>query len=73
MASPRDWFHLATIRIGGEEKVFAVGGEDAPTNELNTVEEWVEESSTWKAANNIAQKRGYFGTVTVPRELVCPT
>ena len=72
MASPRNYFHLATIRTGGLEKVFAVGGKDASDAELNTVEEWVEESSTWKAADNIAQKRGFFGAATVPRKLVCP-
>merc|ERR1719151_411153 len=73
LASPRRYFHLATIRTGGLEKVFAVGGRDASDNKLNTVEEWVEESSTWKAANNIAQKINQFGAVTVPRKLVCPS
>ena len=72
MAEPRHWFHLATLRRWGEEKVFAVAGTDASDNKLNSVEEWVEESSTWKAANNIAQKRSAFGAATVPRELVCP-
>jgi len=71
MATPRYWFHLAAIRIGGEEKVVAVGGADASDNQLNSVEEWVEESSTWKAADNIAQKRRFFGVVEVPRTLVC--
>jgi len=71
MATPRTWFHLATLRRGGQEKVLAVGGEDASDNELNSVEEWVEESSTWKAADNIAQKRRFFGVVEVPRTLVC--
>jgi len=73
MATPRSYFHLATIRSGGQEKVFAVAGLDASGNKLNSVEEWVEESSTWKAADNIAQKRDEFGAVTVPRKLVCPT
>jgi len=71
MATPRYYFHLATIRTGGLVKVFAVGGADASGNELNSVEEWVEESSTWKAADNIAQKRRFFGVVEVPRTLVC--
>jgi len=73
MTTARRYFHLATIRSGGQEKVFAVGGRDASDAELNSVEEWVEESSTWKAADNIAQKSGYkSGTVTVPRKFVCP-
>jgi len=73
MATPRRYFHLATIRTGGLEKVFAVGGQDWADAELNTVEEWVEESSTWKAADNIARKTGTFAAVGVPRKLVCPT
>merc|ERR1712210_96111 len=50
MASPRHWFHLATIRRGGQEKVVAVGGNLGYwTTFLNTVEELVEEeeSTTW--------------------------
>ena len=71
MATPRRSFHLATIVSGGEEKIFAVAGRDGST-ELNSVEEWVEESSTWKAADNLVQKRNYFGAVAVPRQLICP-
>ena len=71
MATPRYYFHLATIRTGGLEKVFAVGGRDAPNNEHNSVEEWVEESSTWKAADNLVQERIIFGAVTAPKHLVC--
>jgi len=71
LATPRHWFHLATLRRGGQEHVVAVAGWDASDNELNSVEEWVEESSTWKAADNIAQKRRFFGVVEVPRTLVC--
>ena len=72
MATPRKWFHLAIIRRGGLEMVVAVGGEKSPWRVVNTVEEWVEESSTWKAADNITQKRSSFAAVTVPREFVCP-
>ena len=73
MASPRRWFHLATIRRGGAEKVLAVAGDVRTYNELNSVEEWVEESSTWKAADNIVQKRTYFSAVAAPVGLICPT
>ena len=72
MASPRRWFHLATIISGGEEKLFALAGYDGSTH-LNTVEEWVEENSTWKTANNnLIEKRETFGVVAVPRRLICP-
>ena len=70
MASPRRWFHLATIISGGEEKIFALAGYNNG-NILNTVEEWVEASSTWKATNNLIERRYYFGAVAVPRQLIC--
>ena len=74
LTSPRFWFHLATIRRGGEEKVFAVGGWDDSTFR-NTVEELVEEedSATWrKAASSLGERRDFFGVVAVPEEFVCP-
>ena len=63
---PRTYFHVGTIVSGGEEKMFAVGGNS------NTVEEWVEETSTWKAADNLAKKRVLLGAAVVPRKLICP-
>jgi len=75
MASPRRWFHLATIISGGEEKMFALAGSmfaPAGSTYFNTVEEWVEASSTWKAANNLVEGRHGFEAVAVPRRLICP-
>jgi len=73
LATPRTYFHLATIIRGGQEKVYAVAGRgDAIERAMNTVEEWVEASSTWKAADNLPQKRMLFGAVTVARSYVCP-
>ena len=72
MASPRMYFHLATIISGGEEKMFALAGYNIDISWLNSVEEWVEESSTWKAADNMVEQRSDFGSVAVPRHLVCP-
>ena len=60
MATPRRYFHIATIVSGGEEKMFALAGRNG-SNRLNSVENWVEESSTWKAADNLVQKRRLFG------------
>ena len=65
------WFHLATITSGGEEKMFALAGYSF-YSPINSVEEWVEESATWKAADNMVEKRSDFGSVAVPRHLVCP-
>jgi len=76
MASPRIWIHLATIRREGEEKVFAVGGSsDSLSTSLNTVEELVEEeeSTTWATADSfLGQRKGSFGAVALPEELICP-
>jgi len=74
MATPRMIFHIATIVVGGEEKLFALGGKSSKydSTRLNSVEEWVEESSTWKAVDNLVEKRYHFAAVTAPRHLVCP-
>ena len=71
MATPRRWLHLATIRRGGLERVVALAGRGEST-QVNTVEEWVEESATWKAANSLSQAKSSFGTVAIPVELICP-
>merc|ERR1712228_723253 len=72
MASPRRSFHLATISRGGGETTFALGGYSGYTF-LNSVEEWEEESSTWKAAGNLDAARYSFGVVTIPKNIICPT
>ena len=68
---PRYHFHVATIIIGGEENTFALAGY-YNGNYFNTVEEWEEANSTWKATDNLVETRGYFGAVAVPRQLICP-
>ena len=70
MATPRKWFHIATIVLRGEEKMFALAGYGGSSH-LNRVEEWVEESSTWKAAKSLFEKRSGFAMVIAPRHLVC--
>jgi len=72
MASPRCFFHLATIRRGGLEKVLAVGGRDA-SSYVNTVEELVEveESTTWRKADSFLG-RSLFGAEAFPEEFLCP-
>ena len=74
MAMPRRYkFHIATIAVGREEKLFALAGRESSSvlKYHNTVEEWVEESSTWKAADNLVEKRYSFDAVTAPRHIVC--
>merc|ERR1719234_1833392 len=78
LAMPRRDFHVATIISGGEEKMFALAGYYEPKgyydgNYLDTVEEWVEANSTWKAADSLAEKRYFFGGVAVPKKLHMPS
>ena len=73
LASPRKYFHLATIRRGGEEKMFAVAGMSNSSTYHNTVEKLVE-SVTWRKADSfLAQGRGFHGAVAVPRDYICPS
>merc|ERR1719278_366478 len=74
MAAPRMYFNLATISRGGGDTTFAIAGYSGSGGaELNSVEEWEEESSTWKAAGNLDTARGSFGAVTIPKKIICPT
>ena len=60
-------------RNGGKVRTFALGGYISSTStSVNTVEEWMEESSTWKGADSLTEARFGFGAVAVPRDLVCP-
>ena len=55
LAEPRFWFQLAVISSGGLERVFAVGGAKG-RGRPSTVEEWMEETLTWKAAGRKAKR-----------------
>merc|ERR1719219_2346103 len=76
MANPRRFFNLATISRGGGDTTFALGGESSFISQssgyLNSVEEWEEESSTWKAAGNLDRARSLFSVVTIPKNIICP-
>ena len=72
MATPRYYFNLATISRGGGDTTFAIAGYSG-SERLNSVEEWEEESSTWKAAGNLDTARSSFGVVTIPKNIICPT
>merc|ERR1711953_272172 len=72
MATPRYYFNLATISRGGGDTTFAIAGYSG-SEYLNSVEEWEEESSTWKAAGNLDTARDEFGVVTIPKNIICPT
>merc|ERR1712226_1443218 len=72
MATPRYAFNLATISRGGGDTTFAIAGLSSE-EDLNTVEEWEEETSTWKAGGNLDIARYAFGVVTIPKNIICPT
>ena len=72
MTSARAYFNLATISRGEGHKLFAIGGYDSSTKEVNTVEEWVEESSTWKEAESLTRATRKFGVLSLPKESICP-
>ena len=67
MEKKRRYFHL--LSIGGN--LFAVGGEYSYGNYLADVEEFVEETGTWKPAKSLDSKRAYHGGVVVTKDLVC--
>ena len=75
MVMPRSHFHVVTISVEGEVKMFGLGGFDCiywRGGYTDMVVEWAENSSTWKAAASLASRRGYFGVVAAPRQLICP-
>ena len=69
MTKPRYSFHLLSIR----GNIFAVGGEyfDGSHSLLADVEEFVEESGSWKLAESLPGKRTQFGAVAVNKGLLC--
>ena len=73
MAIPRTYFELATI--SGERRLttFALGGRTSSDETVDTVEEWEEETSTWKAFGRLSKARRNFGVVAVQKEVICPT
>ena len=71
LITPRHWFHLATIKERGIQKVFALAGKTDGEQIISTVEEWEEETSTWKVLDNLAHTRCSFGAVEVPKDVIC--
>ena len=69
MEKPRYFFHLLSIR----KVIFAVGGEyyDGSDNYLADVEEFVEETGSWRPAESLPGERTQFGAVAVNKDLVC--
>ena len=53
MASRTYYFHVAMIKQGGSEKLYALGGSLYGSGRQKTVEEWEEQTSTWKTADSL--------------------
>merc|ERR1712037_539256 len=76
MTSTRLSHALVAIRSGGQLKLFALGGigetgtwtPGQTTTTIDTVDEWVEETSTWKAAESLSRAIRFFGAVALPKE-----
>ena len=73
-------FGAVTIINDGKERMFSFGGfadfafwffgwYNAYYKE---VDEWVEETSSWRPVTSLLQERTSFGAVSVPKQLVCP-
>ena len=66
MEKKRALFHLLSI----DGNLFAVGGRDGG-NYLADVEEFVEETGTWKPATSLSGNRSEYGGVAVNLDLIC--
>ena len=72
MVKPRSYFHLLSIRgtlyaLGGQNYDDGEDGED----HLADVEEFVEETGTWKPATSLSGVRSRYGGVAVNLDLIC--
>ena len=52
----------------GQKGIIAGGWNGEP---LNFVEESVEGSSSWKAVDNLVERRAYFDALVLPRQIIC--
>ena len=73
----RENFHILSITTAGSERTFALGGYYGSTSldgssRLDSVEELDPDTMTWTTTTaKLAEKRGDFGAVALPRSLVC--
>ena len=69
MEKPRGMFNLLSI----SGTLYALGGEyyDEDDHYLADVEEFVEETGTWKPATSLSGARSKYGGVAVNLDLIC--
>ena len=74
MTSPRAYVHLATTTVGGETKIFAIGGKWRSSYALDSVEEFNPDDESWTLApTTLAERKFNFGRLVVEVETICPT
>ena len=73
MTSPKGYFHLATITLGGATKIFAIGGDSGSSHVNSVAEEFHIANNSWTMApTTLAEEKGFFGQVVIQLERVCP-
>ena len=73
LVTPRASFHMITFDNNGDSTTLALGGLDDDDNTLKSVEKWNPETETWsEVEDQLEEKRGGFGLVALPKNLVCP-
>ena len=64
---------MITIFNNGDSTTLALGGRVDVSNTLKSIEKWNPETETWsEVEEQLEEKRGGFGLVAAPKNLVCP-
>ena len=72
LTTPRESFHIVTIRRQGIERALAVGGYDGSSS-LDSVEEFDPDTLTWNPVEaNLLERKSSFGATALPQKLICP-
>ena len=66
----RAYFRMVTV-LDPEPRILAFGGGFGKTSR-DEVEEFLEDTATWRVVGKMQDKRSRFGIVAVPRSLICP-
>ena len=66
----RAYLKMVTV-LDPEPKLLAFAGWDGE-NKRDEVEEFLEDTATWRVVGKMQDKRSNFGIVAVPRSLICP-
>lgn len=70
LTTPREGFHIVTIRTQDFERALAMGGRGS-SSYFDSVEEFDPDTLTWNPAGNLLEPKNFFGAVALPRNLIC--